>query len=119
MFTIQLNQLRFFAYHGIHEEEKILGNEFDLSLHVNYQPQQLPVVDLEATVDYTVLYELVKKYMQVPTPLLETVVSQICKEVLEQFPSVLLVSCTLTKLHPPVAAIQGSLGVSLTLQRNA
>lgn len=118
MFTIQLDRVRFHAYHGLYEEERKLGNEFELTLHAYYQLGDLPVTSMEETVDYTQIYELVKKRMDVPTPLLETVVSHICLDVLERFELIHSVSCTLSKLHPPVEQMRGSLGVNLTLHRN-
>ena len=34
MITIHLHHLIFFACHGLHEEEKILGNEYEVNAEV-------------------------------------------------------------------------------------
>ena len=36
LMTIELTGLRFHAFHGLYEGEKIVGNEFDVSLYVSY-----------------------------------------------------------------------------------
>ena len=40
MLTIQLNNLIFHAYHGLYEEEKIIGNDFEVNLEVKFHEQK-------------------------------------------------------------------------------
>lgn len=117
MFSIHLHQLQIHAYHGLYEEEKVLGNDFIIDLTVEYQPTGLPVQELEQTVNYVSLYELVRKHMQVATPLLETVVSNIAIDILAQFSLSEQVNISIRKLHPPIAQFIGATGVSLSLNR--
>jgi len=117
MFSIHLHQLAIHAYHGLYEEEKVLGNDFVIDLTVQYHPATLPVEQLEQTINYVSLYELVKKHMQVATPLLETVVSNMAIDILAQFSLSEEVHISIRKLHPPIAQFTGATGVSLSLNR--
>ncbi len=118
MLSIHLNNIRIFAHHGIYEEEKILGNEFELNITVKHSPQRLPVKRLEDTIDYVAVYHLVKQRMSVPTPLLETLATAIASEILEKFVLAEEVSISIRKLHPPVSQLKGSVGVSFELKRH-
>ena len=77
----------------------------------------MPVKHLTDTVDYIAVYELVKKRMAIPTPLLETVVTDIAQKILAQFSLAEEVFISLRKMHPPVPQMQGSVGVSFELKR--
>ena len=118
MMTISLHQLRFHAYHGIYQEEKVLGGSFEVNLHARYTPPQLPVADLNHTVNYAKLYALVKQEMEQPCPILETFVTKLATDILAQFSIVEEVEISIIKLRPPIIAVEGSVGVSFTLKRN-
>ena len=118
MMTIQLHQLRFHAFHGIYAEEKVLGGEFEVNLSVNYEPTHLPVTDLHQSINYALLYELVKKKMETPSAILETFVTNLAMDILAQFSIVEEVYISITKLRPPIINFEGSVGVSFTLKRN-
>jgi len=36
LITLHLEKLQFFAYHGLYEEEKKLGNEFELNISASF-----------------------------------------------------------------------------------
>jgi dihydroneopterin aldolase len=117
MLSIHLHNLILFAHHGIYEEEKILGNEFELNITIKHVPQHLPVKHLSDTVDYVSVYDLVKKRMAVPTALLETVVTEIATQILAQFSLAEEVFISIRKIYPPVTQMRGSVGVSFELKR--
>lgn len=117
MLSIHLHQIQLHAYHGLYEEEKISGNDFLIDLTVQYHPAKLPVTAITETINYVTLYELVKKHMQVATPLLETVVSNIALDILAQFSLSEQVHIAIRKMHPPIAGFTGATGVSLSINR--
>ncbi len=117
MLNVHLHKLLFYSYHGVHEEEKNLGGDFEVNLSVRHQPSTLPVKHLEETVNYVSLYSLVKERMGQPTELLETIATELATEILKQFSKVQEVEISITKLHPPIVAFQGSVGVSFILKR--
>ncbi len=115
--SIHLNDLRFFAYHGLYKEEQILGNEFAISIEVGFTPKAFPIVDISDTINYALVYEMVKNRMQIATPLLETLASDIANDILAQFSLADYVHISINKLKPPIAQFVGSLGVSLKVNR--
>ena len=109
---IQLHNLRFRSFHGMYEEERILGNEYELSLAVAFEPESIPVKEIGQTVNYAELLQLVKKRMAIPTPLLETIVTEIAMEIQSSYAEVSKISVSLKKLYPPINNLEGSVGVS-------
>ena len=75
--SIHLTDLRFFAYHGLYKEEQVLGNEFAITIEVGFTPSKFPIVHIVDTINYALVYELVKKRMKIATPLLETIAADI------------------------------------------
>lgn len=119
MLSIHLHNLHFFAHHGIYDEERILGNHFEVNMTVKHSPKRLPVKHLSDTVDYISVYEMVKERMSVPTALLETLATDIAQQVLQRFELAESVFISIRKLHPPVSRMEGSVGVSFELNRKA
>lgn len=111
MVTIHLDKLRFNAFHGILDEERILGNEYLVDCTVNFYEREEVIVHIGDTINYVTVFDIIKKRMSIPTHLLETVAMQIGFEIYELFPQVKSISVSITKLHPPIEAIQGSVGV--------
>ncbi len=117
MLTIHLHNVHFFAYHGLYEQEKLTGNDFELNLHIHYKPAS-PINSIEQTIDYAAVYQLVYNRMQLATPLLETVVMDIAVEILAQFSLAEEVYVHLIKVAPPIPNFQGAVGVSFQEKRN-
>ncbi len=111
LITIELKQLRFFAFHGLYEEEKRTGNEFEINMLVAFTPQGGTITDLHETVNYAGLYALLRSEMQKPRALLETAVMEIAELIHASFPLVKKIDIALTKLHPPIAQFTGTVGV--------
>ena len=118
MLQIHLKNLSFFAYHGIYSEERKLGNYFEVNIDIWHQPNVLPVLHIKDTIDYVSVYELVKKRMDKPTPLLETVVTEIAQSILARFSLATKIAISIDKLCPPILQFEGKVGVSFTLERN-
>lgn len=111
MISIELNKLRFFAYHGLYDEEKEKGNEFEVNLTVIYKPVKKKIRSIAETINYVTLYELVKSEMNNPRELLETLAQEITAKIQNQFPSIKEIEISITKLNPPIPDFIGSVGV--------
>ena len=110
MLNIQLHDLLFEAFHGIHEEEKILGNKYVVNCSVEiHEPPEI-IRHLSETVDYTLLYQIIRERMSVSTPLLETVAMEMGDLIHHHFSRLKSISVEIIKLHPP---IQGFVGKSI------
>lgn len=118
MLSIHLHNLEFKAHHGLYEEEKVLGNTFILDITILHHTPKLPVLHMADTIDYVAVYELVKKRMAIPTPLLETVISEMALEILQQFSLAEEVKIAIKKIFPPIARMKGSVGVGFELKRS-
>jgi len=114
MMTIHLNDLRFYAFHGIHPQEKKAGGDFLVNLTVQY-PEASKQHTLDSTIDYVVLHDLVKQCMALPTELLENVAEDICEKIKSRFSQLSSIEIKITKIRPPIPGINGSTGI--TLQR--
>lgn len=114
---IHLQNLQFFAHHGLHKEEQILGNWFVVNIMADISLPSTQNVSLEDTVDYSSIFKVVQQLMQQPTPLLENLVSQIAHQILAQFLLVQNVQISIYKQNPPIANFIGNVGVSYTLKR--
>lgn len=117
MLTIHLAALRFFAYHGLYEEEKLLGTTFELDVTIVYQPVHFPPRDINDTLNYVSVYSLLKQVMQRRENLLETVLYNMAQALLHEFSTVQSVSLYLRKLQPPITDFEGSVGIHYSVDR--
>ncbi len=117
MLTIELSKLRFHAFHGLYEEEKKLGGDFEVNVTVIHYPENIPVLHLKDTIDYSSVYELIKEIMVQPEPLLETVATIIATEILRKFSQAEEVSVEIAKLNPPIIAFEGRAAIRYSLKR--
>ena len=115
MMTVELKQVRFFAYHGLYPEERKTGNEFEVNLSVSFEPAEGEVNDIGATVNYAALFDLVKRQMEKPAGLLESLVISIAADIKAAFPQTKKISVAVAKLHPPIAKFTGQ--VCVTFQK--
>lgn len=115
--TIQLNNVQFYGYHGLYAEEKKLGNTFIVNLAIDYVPSVTNTTHINETIDYVKVYALVKTRMQMPTPLLETIVEDIASIILDQFPIAQKVNIQITKEKVFIPTLNGNMSVSLSKSR--
>ena len=107
-----LDKLHFHSFHGIHEEEKIIGNEYIVDVSVDFNEDKDVISSVNDTINYADIYNIIRERMSVPTPLLETVVMEIGREIHNEFSQLKAIKISLQKMNPPIEGIQGSAGVS-------
>ena len=120
--TVSLENLSFFAHHGVMSMENIVGNEFNVTLHVYLDPARLEKditgdqseEFLEHTVSYADLYEIVETVMKTPCQLLETVAIRASKAISHKFPEISGGKIKICKVTPPIPGITGSASVTYT-----
>lgn len=110
--TIELRQLRFYAYHGVYAEERKTGNEFEINLSVTFEPAGEQVKDIGATINYAELVSLVKEQMKQPVGLLETLATGLAAQIKISFPQTKRIRISIAKLHPPIEQFNGQVGVT-------
>ena len=116
MVTIKLKQLRFFAHHGLYEEERKVSNEFIVDLEVAFESSVAVIKKMNETINYIKLYELVKGHMLQTTDLIETLAMKISNNIHESYPRVKKVSISITKKYPPVINFSGNVAVSYVME---
>ena len=110
MIIIKLQQLQFFAHHGLYEAEKIHGNNFEVDIDIEVDADD-KITSIKQTVDYSKVYEIVRARMAVPTPLLETLAQEMVELIYLFDRRIKSVSLTIKKLTPPIEDFKGSVGV--------
>ena len=112
MVTIILKQLRFFAHHGLYEEERKVSNEFIVDLEVGFESPVPIITKMNETINYIKLYELVKRYMLNTSDLIESLAMKITDDIHHLYPQVKKISISVTKKYPPVINFSRNVAVS-------
>lgn len=125
MATIALEGMRFFAHHGLYEEEKILGNDFVVDVYLTANVINAAIDDqlyraetaaakaadskkkkrddsITTTINYETVYLVCEAVMRERYNLLETVAEQIAMDLKHQFKFVQEMKIRVRKLNPPL-----------------
>lgn len=111
MITIHLNNLVFFSHHGVHEEETIVGTEFKLNVAISFN-ETGKIVSLDQTINYVVVYNIIKEHMKKPSRLLETVAMQVADDIYKIDKRIKTININISKLNPPINNFTGNVGVT-------
>jgi dihydroneopterin aldolase len=115
---ISLDDMRFYAYHGVMEQERRVGGEYSVSLIVEANlTDAARTDDVADTINYAELYELVKREMATPSKLLEHVAARIGQRAIEAYERITAVTVKVTKLNPPMGGDSKGASVELKLTR--
>jgi len=108
---VALNNIELKAGHGLYPEEKILGNHFVVNIKVGVD--DIIVNSINDTIDYSILLRIIQDFFKAPTPLLETLVYEIEKQILNECKGLKYLYLSIQKLHPPLQAVVKSSEVIL------
>ena len=111
MYSIHLNNCRFYAFHGMHEEETTVGAPFEVSLSADFETDG-PVKHLKQTINYVDVFDCVRSHFGQAVPLLETLAQEIVDDVYQLDRRIKKININITKLNPPIAGFTGTIGVS-------
>ncbi|MFM2376240.1 MAG: hypothetical protein RLZZ165_1337 [Bacteroidota bacterium] len=105
MAIIALEGMRFLAHHGVLEVERRDGNHFEVDVWVDCGSAALPDSDeLEDTYDYGKISRVAAEVMRVPRNLLETLVNEMGRRLMSEFPEVRSIRVRVSKENPIVDA---------------
>lgn len=114
MGIIEIEGMRFNAFHGHFESEQIVGNEFVVYLKIETDCEKAAKTDkLEDALNYQIAYEIVKKEMKIISHLLENVAKRILDSLYEQFISINKAEVKISKMNPPMGGEIGKVSVTL------
>jgi dihydroneopterin aldolase len=97
--TIALKDVKFFAFHGFYPEEHLIGNHFLVDAVVTFVPHG-ETEDINATVNYEVINEIMIEQMKQTQKMLETVVKNIIDSLITTYPKLLTATVGIRKLNP-------------------
>lgn len=114
MTIIRLNEMKFHAHHGFFDFEKQLGNTFvvDVSMVLNTDLAQQSD-NLDDTLNYQEVYDVVKQEMEISSNLLEHVIQRIFSSIKNNFPQIKHLKVKLSKLNPPLGGAVESVSIEL------
>lgn len=103
MQKIQLLGLEFLGYHGVYDFEKKEGNNFLIDITVSFDKPGNAIHDkIDNTIDYEVLYKVVKEVMDGSVNLIETLANDILLKIAERFSYIKFIEVSVAKLNPPI-----------------
>ena len=113
-FVIALTDVRIHAFHGVMDQERKVGNEFKVNLRVEipYSPA-IKNDNVDDTVSYADLYNIVREEMAIPRCLLETVADSIAERIAGKWPQIKSGQITICKSTPPILKMTGEAEVTL------
>lgn len=113
---IYLRNVRFHAFHGVLQQEGIVGNDYLVNLVLDYGfSSALKTDDLQGTLNYAEVYQKVREEMAVPSKLLEHVAGRIAHRLFSDFPEIQKLQLSITKVNPPMGADSDGAGVEVVL----
>ena len=118
MSTIQLKNIKIYAFHGCLLEEGQIGSDYLVNLSVRANLDKASKSDeLTDTVDYVLLQKIVVEQMAVRSKLLEHVGKRIVDKILFDVPLVSYVKVTVAKVNPPIDGDVAAVSVTLAIKR--
>lgn len=115
--TITIDKLRLHCNHGVLEQERVVGNEFDVTVVFSYDASTAIMYDnIANAINYADVVDVIRRTMQTPSSLLEHVAGRIIDAIITDFPSIISITVSVTKIAPPISAQMR--GVTVTLSRN-
>jgi dihydroneopterin aldolase len=118
MSKITLENMFFHAYHGCLHHEQTLGNTFIVCVSMDLDTYQAGQTDnLEHTLNYQLVYDVVKAQMEIPAKLIEHVGQRIIDNIFCQFPQIQELKVKISKQNPPLGGRVDCVSIELTKKR--
>ena len=118
MITINIQDLTFHAFHGVHATEREIGGKYAVQIEmladVNASCQ---TDDLADTVDYAAVSKRVEQIMNLPQNLIEKVAADIANALLNLDSRIVRITVTVEKHNPPLNQNIGFTSVVITQSR--
>lgn len=116
--TVVLSNLRYYAFHGVLSQEKDVGHYFLVSMRIDCDFRQAVLTDnVNMTIDYGKICEIVNKEMAVRSKLMEHLAGRILYAVFTNYPAVTNVTIDIVKENPPVNTDCDACGVHISTSK--
>ena len=101
--SIRLTDMQFYAYHGVLTQETRVGNNYVVNIFITANLLLACESDnVGDTINYALVYDMVKAEMEQPSKLLEHVAMRIYKTIRSAFPQITSLEVRLAKNNPPI-----------------
>ena len=111
---IVIEGLRIHAFHGVMPQEQVVGADFTIDLEIETDfTKAIETDELEGTISYADIYDIVKREMAIPSKLLEHAGGRIVKTLRTTYPAIKSVRLRLIKDNPPLGADCKGMGVEI------
>ena len=95
--------MQFYSYHGCLPEETKIGTDYLVDVEIEGDFSACTKEDnLKNTFDYSIIYNVVKKEMSIPSKLIEHVCSRIADALKKKLHAMDKLSVCVKKMNPPV-----------------
>jgi len=119
MGIIKLKNIRTFSYHGCMIEEGKIGSDYTVDLEVKTDLRKSSISDnLEDTVDYVLLNQIVVEEMAIRSKLLEHVAHRIITRIFTTIPSISRIILAVSKINPPIGGDVEAVTIEMEEYRN-
>lgn len=117
-YSIELRDIHLFAHHGVIPQEKAIGAEFTINITLTICDHSCAYSDeIDGTVSYADVYDIIKREMKKPSKLLESVCRRIIEALFERFDKITDIEMSLYKDTPPMGGDRLSAGVTMRGKR--
>lgn len=96
----------------MYDEEKRVGNEFEVDVSIACKSPKKLVTSIEQTVDYTEVYRILQEEFAERQFFIETVAMKVADKLKQQFSEIETVRISIRKLNPPITNFSGSVGIT-------
>ena len=118
MGKIILNNIRIFSNHGCLIEEGLIGSDYRVDLKISLDLKKpIQTDELDDTVNYVHLNQIVTEEMAIRSKLLEHVAGRILKRIFLELPKTKKVTIKVTKLNPPIGGDVAGVSVKIKEKR--
>lgn len=117
-FKISLNNLRFYSRIGVSEQERTVGNEFEVTVSVIVPADGFEYENLETSISYADIYEEVAAIMRGEYLLLESVAKKIAEKICSRWEGVKRAEVSVSKLSVPISGMQGTASVEFFIEKS-
>lgn len=116
---IRMNEMVFYGYHGVHDEERSLGQRFVVSAKLfTDATMDSSIKHLEDTVDYTKVYADIREIMESQQfLLLEACANTVAEKLITSYPLLTRVEIRIRKPSVPIVGSLSSVEVELCRNR--
>ena len=120
-YTVEIDRLRLYARHGVGEQERRVGNLFEVTVSMTLPASgAMDAIDrdeLAGAANYADIAEIVRERMQTPSRLLEHAAGRIIGSLRERFPETSDIRVRIEKLTPPLGLQMAGAAVTLRWSR--